>query len=154
MAEFNRRGKLEISATLTLGESELRALDALVGYGIKPFLEVFYAKLGRAYLEPHERGLCDLFKTIGATVPGVLHEVDDARRVFTGERIAVHPDMPDRLGRAGAQVVELGAQLGEKQLENLALIQRLEALQAEHEQLKGRLAEVRDNAAPKGDSNV
>lgn len=51
-------------AVLTLDEKEICALDALVGYGIDPFLKVFYEKMGRAYLEPHEAGLRSLFETV------------------------------------------------------------------------------------------
>ncbi|GAG09337.1 unnamed protein product, partial [marine sediment metagenome] len=42
--------------TLRLTEEEMRALDALTGYGFRPFLKVFYEKMGRHYLEPYEKG--------------------------------------------------------------------------------------------------
>jgi hypothetical protein len=82
VARITQKPTVAVSATLLLSESELRALDALVGYGVDPFLEVFYAKMGRAYLEPHERGLRELFDSIRSTVPGVLSRADDAREAF------------------------------------------------------------------------
>lgn len=65
--------------TLHLTETEARALDALAGYGIKPFLEVFYKHMGRAYLEPHEAGLVSVFETIRALGP-VLGTIEELRR--------------------------------------------------------------------------
>ncbi len=67
---------------LTLTESELRALEALVGYGTDNFLTVFYGKLGKAYLQPHEAGLRSLFKTINVNVPTQLRRIDAARKVL------------------------------------------------------------------------
>ncbi len=44
-------------ATIELNGEELKALDALAGYGVDSFLKVFYQHLGKSYLEPHEKGL-------------------------------------------------------------------------------------------------
>lgn len=65
---------------MTINEDEMGALDALIGYGIDPFLAVFYEKLGKAYMEPHEAGLRSLFKTIKEQVLPPLHDVKQARR--------------------------------------------------------------------------
>lgn len=67
------------SASLDLSESEMRALDALVGYGTQPFLDVFYEKMGRNYLEPHEAGLRALFSSVTDHVRRHLATIDDAR---------------------------------------------------------------------------
>ena len=102
MAEIIQRPHVEVSATMKFSEIELRALDALVGYGVKPFLEVFYAKMGKHYMQPHEEGLRTLFSSISSVVPGILARTDDARRVFTGERIAAHRppvQMPKVIGQ-------------------------------------------------------
>jgi predicted ribonuclease YlaK len=60
------RGNLTIdfSVTINLNESEIRALDALAGYGTKEFLEVFYKHMGEHYLKPNEEGLTTLFEKI------------------------------------------------------------------------------------------
>jgi hypothetical protein len=115
MAEILQLTKVEVTATMKFSEAELRALDALVGYGCDPFLKVFYEKLGKHYMQPHEAGLRTLFESVRETVPAILRRTDDARRVFTGERIAVHTDMPERLASAGSKIAELKDQLAEAQ---------------------------------------
>lgn len=56
------RLKVDFNVDFNLTEAEANALDALAGYGTKEFLKVFYEKMGRAYLEPHEKGLISLFE--------------------------------------------------------------------------------------------
>lgn len=81
MAEIVQKPRVEVSATMQFNEAELRALDALVGYGADAFLKVFYEKLGKAYMQPHEAGLRTLFESVRQTVPGILRRTDDARRI-------------------------------------------------------------------------
>jgi hypothetical protein len=76
---------VEIKATIAFNEGELRALDALTGYGIKPFLEVFYNKLGKAYMRPYEKNLRELFIKINQTVPEAIKRVEAARKKLQGE---------------------------------------------------------------------
>lgn len=71
--------KVEITATLTLTEGQLRALDAMAGYGADAFLRAFYVKLGTHYMKPFERDLRDLFGAIDAQVPHALKGVAEAR---------------------------------------------------------------------------
>lgn len=71
---------IDYELTLTLNEIEARALDALVGYGHKAFLEVFYKSLGEAYMKPHEKGIIALFEVISSQVPGQLKWVDAAKQ--------------------------------------------------------------------------
>lgn len=92
MAEIIQKPTVRVEAVMKFNEEELRALDALVGYGAHPFLDVFYKHLGKAYMQPHETGLISLFESIRNTVPGILSRANDARRVFTGERIACKPE--------------------------------------------------------------
>lgn len=75
---FNAR--LEFSSTITLNESEIRALDALVGYGDDGFLKLFYEKLGRAYMKPHEDGLRSFMATVRREVLPCLSQINEARR--------------------------------------------------------------------------
>ena len=58
MAEIKKQ-HVSINAVLTLEitEEELRALDALAGYGVDEFLRVFYQGLGQHYLQPYAGGL-------------------------------------------------------------------------------------------------
>lgn len=71
---------VQITATLTLSEGHLRALDAMAGYGADAFLKAFYIKLGRHYMKPFERDLRDLFTMINNQVPAALKGVRDARK--------------------------------------------------------------------------
>jgi hypothetical protein len=94
MATLGSRGHIVGKITLVLDEEEAAALEALAGYGTKPFLKVFYEKMGRAYLEPHERGLVSLFEAIyggDASVGGFLNRFKDARAVMDGRKCAIYP---------------------------------------------------------------
>ena len=73
---------VKVEAVFQINEQEMRALDALVGYGSDEFIKVFYEKLGRAYMEPHEKGLRSLFEAIRANVPGILNRADQARKAL------------------------------------------------------------------------
>lgn len=70
---------ITLNVELTLTESEAAALNALTEYGIAPFLKVFYEKLGKAALEPHENGIRDLFIKISTVFPTALSDVVKAR---------------------------------------------------------------------------
>ncbi len=82
MAEFNFRHALTTTATMELDESELRALDALAGYGDDAFLKMFYDKLGSSYMKPHEKGLIKLFANIRGNVGQPLRDVESARKLL------------------------------------------------------------------------
>lgn len=94
MAKVIGYGEIKGEVTLVLSEDEAKALDALVGYGHKNFLEVFYAHLGKAYLQPHERGLKSLFESVRTgegSVSNFLKRIHDARDVFTGKKQSYIP---------------------------------------------------------------
>lgn len=86
MANISPRATLDVRAQIDFSESELRALEALTCYGIDRFLDVFYGKLGIAYLEPHEAGLRELFRSINEHVPPILRRADSARYTFDGKK--------------------------------------------------------------------
>jgi hypothetical protein len=71
--------EVSITATVELTEGALRALEAMAGYGDDAFLKAFYVKLGRAYLQPVERDVRELFRLVRATVPPALRAVKEAR---------------------------------------------------------------------------
>lgn len=77
--------RIEARATMTLNEGELRALEALTGYGDDAFIQWFYKNMGKAYMQPHEAGLRSLFKSVRAQVPAILRRVDRARAAFEDE---------------------------------------------------------------------
>lgn len=66
--------------TLQLTEDEMRALDAVTGYGFQPFLKVFYEKMGRHYLQPYEKALQEFFAKVRTEGVPQLRAIDSARR--------------------------------------------------------------------------
>lgn len=82
MAHLESRPKIDVQVCLVLNEDEISALDALVGYGTDQFLEAFYEKMGRAYLQPHEAGLRSLFEAIRKTLPPIISSTNTARKAF------------------------------------------------------------------------
>ena len=89
MAKVIEKPTVTVLATMEFNEAELRALQALVCYGSNAFLEVFYRYMGRAYLEPHEEGLVELFKSIREQVPPILSRADSARATFAGKYLVL-----------------------------------------------------------------
>lgn len=82
MARFVKsHTKVEATATLELNEDEVAAIDALTGYGVESFVKVFYEKLGKAYMEPHEAGLRSFFEGVKAAGSIVKH-AEAARRTL------------------------------------------------------------------------
>lgn len=77
--DIKTRTKLLFEVEITLNESELKALDALAGYGIKSFLEVFYKHIGKHYLEPHESGLKSLFERVKELRHEITH-IDEIKK--------------------------------------------------------------------------
>lgn len=90
MSRLKQAPRVDLNVIVQLNEAEIRALDALVGYGIKPFLEVFYAHLGQHYMKPHEAGLRSLFDTINADLRPILDRMDSARKAFVLNRPVIH----------------------------------------------------------------
>jgi len=94
MAKVIGYGEIKGEVTLVLSEPEAKALDALVGYGPEPFLKAFYEHMGKAYLQPHERGLKSLFESVRTgegSVSNFLKRIHTAREVFMGLKNAYVP---------------------------------------------------------------
>lgn len=94
MAKIIGYGEIRGEVTLVLSEDEAKALDALVGYGHAQFLEVFYKHLGKAYLQPYERGLKSLFESVRTgegSVSSFLQRIQNAREVFSGRKASYVP---------------------------------------------------------------
>lgn len=67
-----------------LNETEVRALEALAGYGTDEFLTAFYEKMGKAYLEKHEDGIRTLFDKIKKDLRPRLDAMDELRKATKG----------------------------------------------------------------------
>ncbi len=80
MAKAITKPSLTVTVTIEINEDEARALDALAGYGAKTFLDCFYEKLGKSYLQPYEKGLLSFLSTIRSAVSPALNQIDDARK--------------------------------------------------------------------------
>jgi len=80
--EINTRIIFSIKCELT--EQELRALDALVGYGFENFLKVFYEHMGKHYLEPYAQDLKALFDKVESLRPEI-GKIDTARKSLTNK---------------------------------------------------------------------
>ncbi len=79
-AKLNHR--ITTTATLVLDEVEIRALDAMTGYGHESFLRAFKEKLGQSYLHDHEQGIVRLFEAVDRVCRPAIAEVDKARKLL------------------------------------------------------------------------
>ena len=84
MATHELKTHLSSEVTFTLTYAEARALEAIMGYGVEGFLQCFYKNMGKAYLEPYEKGIKSLFK-IRDSLDGQLERLDNIRKVLALE---------------------------------------------------------------------
>lgn len=73
---------MDFNVQFEVSESEARALVALTVYGFDAFSKVFYEKLGRDAMKPHEAGLRSLFETLKITIKPHLSRIDKTRNAF------------------------------------------------------------------------
>ncbi len=94
MAKIVQRPHIEASAVFTVDEEEMRALDALVGYGFVGFITAFKKHMGESYMAGHEDGLKRFFESIRANIPAILDRATQARAVFEGLKVARDIERP------------------------------------------------------------
>lgn len=82
MATASSRPIITVAVSFTVDEEEIRALDALAGYGDDGFVKAFYEKLGTAYMRDHEQGLRRFLKTIRGIAGPAIARVDEARKLL------------------------------------------------------------------------
>lgn len=80
MAVIVSNPEIKVSCTFTVSEQEMRALDALAGYGDEAFIKTFYEKMGTSYLKPHEQGLREFLKSIRSVVAPSINQIDNVRK--------------------------------------------------------------------------
>lgn len=90
---------VSVEVLLILDEDQVRALDAIVGYGPKAFVKGFKEKLGKAYIAPYEKGVYSLFEAVIKQIRPALHKIDDARKALS--RSEVKSDMKYEVNHAG-----------------------------------------------------
>lgn len=86
--KIEQRPRVECECTIRLTEGEMRFLDAMVGYGWKSFIETFEQHMGQSYVRDHKKHGAEFFQTVREQIPPILARIDDARAVFTGEKVA------------------------------------------------------------------
>lgn len=74
--------KASLSVTLELNEAEVRALAGIFGYNVDAFLKVFYERMGKVYVQPHEAGVRSLHETIRGVMSKPIAEIDRARKAM------------------------------------------------------------------------
>lgn len=82
MSKLTQAPRVELDVSVKLTIAEIKALDAIAGYGSKAFLEVFYEHMGVSYLRPHEAGLRSLFETIRSELSPIIERHKAARTAF------------------------------------------------------------------------
>lgn len=82
MAKLIATPVVEVTTTFTVTESELRALDALAGYGDDAFIKMFYKDLGEHYMKPHEAGMRLFLKSVREMAGPIIGKADKARAAF------------------------------------------------------------------------
>ena len=82
MAQIVELPVVSVTAKFTVTEGELRALDALAGYGDDAFIQMFYKNLGEAYMKPYEAGMREFLKSIRNVASPILSQTDKARKAF------------------------------------------------------------------------
>ncbi len=92
MAKVTGKGQTDIRIAFEISEAEARAIDALAGYGSDAFLATFKKHMGTSYMEGHEDGLREFFKTMRESIPPFLDRADKARAVFK------HPELLEGTG--------------------------------------------------------
>jgi hypothetical protein len=78
----NAETTIKFTITFKLNPTEASALEAIAGYGHEPFLKKFYTKIGKAYLQPHEKGVISLFRKIKDQLPAEIHKVETAKKAI------------------------------------------------------------------------
>ena len=79
-AKVEIKTSVSIETTVVLTEIEVRALDALVGYGIDSFLANFYKNMGKHYMKPNEEGIRQVFKTVEEKIRPHLARINRIRK--------------------------------------------------------------------------
>lgn len=86
MANITEKPSINLEINITLTEPEIMALCALTEYGTDSFIKMFYDKLGKCALVPHENGLRSFLETVKKEFPKSIRSIREARDVFSGRK--------------------------------------------------------------------
>lgn len=99
MNKVRNKATINFSSTINLNESEIRALDALVGYGDDTFLKAFKEKLGESYIRNHEAGLKSFFAAVRDQVLPTLYDINQAWKDLHAAATAREKERLDKLNK-------------------------------------------------------
>lgn len=85
MAKAITKPQVSVSIQIQIDEVEAAALIDLAGYGVNQFIEAFYEKLGRSYMQKHEAGLRRFLETITAEVSPAVIQAQAVRELLAGK---------------------------------------------------------------------
>lgn len=80
--EAKVKTQVEFKVNLELTENEARAFEALIGYGFKPFIEMFYKHMGKHYLQPYEKACENLFEQ-RQNINYQLYNIETAKKALS-----------------------------------------------------------------------
>ena len=83
--EAELKPSINAKISICIDEMEARALSAITTYGTDAFLKVFYAHLGKAYLQKYETGVYSLFEGVHKIIDPQLNKVTAARKILEGD---------------------------------------------------------------------
>jgi hypothetical protein len=72
--------EVDMNISLFISKEEAKALHGIVGYGADAFLEVFYPKLGKSYLQDHEVAMRTLFAKLFEELPREISKIEKAEK--------------------------------------------------------------------------
>ena len=99
-AEAKLTTKVDFKVNFELTENEARAFEAIIGYGFKPFIEMFYKHMGKHYLQPYEKECENLFEQ-RQNINFQLYNIEKAKKALSeltfnpGIEIDCTPHRPD-----------------------------------------------------------
>lgn len=83
MAKFEQKANIELQVTMTLSESEARALSVLCSYGTAAVQKKISELVGSSDCAKHKQGFESFLESCREIDP-ILARVNDARAVFLG----------------------------------------------------------------------
>ena len=72
------KANVAFTINFELTVKEAKALEAIAGYGVDAFLEIFYPKLGKHYLQANEADFRALLVKIQSSLPNEIAKIDKA----------------------------------------------------------------------------
>lgn len=82
--------EVEFTVTMTLSESQARALSVLASYSADSFVKYISEYIADSYMQKHGEGFRSLLDSIRHELPRLLEKVDDARQALKPDSMDVY----------------------------------------------------------------